>query len=504
MNKSRLLCLVFFLVTILSIAQTPKVSISESFNAKKFAKGSFKILGYTDNSFFIYFVKKKKIHIQQYQKSDFALLNERVVKIPGKGIHENDVLHTYQNPVNKDFIFFTTERRQTLLVYKYHTLKVDSNLEEPISKSVSFNGKSGFSTHGINRPAYSPNDSCYLSCRYDYRKKKNPQFSFTIYRTRNQSEIWSGEFKLDPKFKNYIIKDYFISDEGDLYVNIYYPGSKSEMPIFKIIVYEKGAKSYSNEKNIFKGMNLTNFDIVFDKSNRIICTAILSNGKGANGMASELIDASTLETLGSDKKQFSDEVMGAVLGPNNAKQGDGIEYLGLKKAVVLQDSNILIVSEISYLLIVDKTVRHIYKSIFASKLDTNGNMSEIYFIHKDMFYGAAGTDYLLTTPNNEVNFIFLDNPSNFSGTKRKELKHRLIPNKYYIDQRNILVSAKLSSKGQVKYIPFKSAEKGGLTPRLDKSACISDDKKEYLLITASNLLAVHKYVHFKFLIISYK
>lgn len=504
MNKSKLLILIFLFLGLFANAQNPKVSISESFNAKKFAKGSFEILGYTDNSFYIYFVKKKKIHIQQYQKSDFALLNERVVKIPGKGIHENGVLNTYQNPVTKDFIFFTTERRQTLLVYKYHTLKIDSNLDESISKTVSFNGKSGFTTHGINPPTYSPNDSCYLSCRYDYRKNKNPQFSFTVYRTRNQREIWSGEFKLDPKFKKYILKDCFISDEGDLYVNIYYPGSKSEMPLFKIIVYEKGAKSYTNEKDIFKGMNISNFEIVFDKSNRIICTAILSNGKGANGMATELIDASTLETIGSDKKEFSDEVMGAVLGPNNAKQGDGIAYLGLKKSVVLQDSNILITSEISYLIIDDKTVRHVYKSIFASKVDTSGIMSEIYFINKDMFYGAAHTDYLLTTPNNDVNFIFLDNPSNFSGSKRKELKHKLIPNKYYIDQRDILVSAKLSSKGQVKYLPFKSAEKGGLTPRLDKSACISDDKKEYLMITASNLLAVHKYVHFKFVIISYK
>ncbi len=276
------------------------------------------------------------------------------------------------------------------------------------------------------------------------------------------------------------------------------------MPLFKIIVYEKGAKSYTNEKDIFKGMNISNFEIVFDKSNRIICTAILSNGKGANGMASELIDASTLETIGSDKKEFGNEVMEATVGPNNAKQGDGISYLGLKKSVVLQDSNILITSEISYLIIDDKTIRHVYKSIFASKVDTSGMMSEIYFINKDMFYGAAHTDYLLTTPNNDVNFIFLDNPSNFSGSKRKELKHKLLPNKYYIDQRDILVSAKLSSKGQVKYIPFKSAEKGGLTPRLDKSACISDDKKEYLMITASNLLAVHKYVHFKFVIISYK
>lgn len=503
MNKSKLLILIFVFLGLFSNAQNPKVTISESFNAKKYEKGSFKILGYTDNSFFIYFVKKNKIHIQEYQKSDFALLNERVVKMPGKIIHENDIFHTYQNPVNNDFIFFTKERRQTLLINKYHTLKVDSKLEEPISKLVSFNGKSGFTTLGVAQPSISPNDSCYLFCKSDYRKKSH-KFSFTVYRTRNQSEIWSGEFTLDTKFKNYIIKDFFISDEGDLFVNIYNPGSKSEMPIFKIIVYKKGAKSYNKEKEIFKGTNLTNFDIVFDKSNRIICTALLSNGNGANGLASEIIDASTFETIGSDKKEFKNEVMEAILGPNKAKQGDGIEYLELKKAVVLQDSNVLIVSEINYIIIDDHTVRHVYKSIFASKIDTSGNLGEIYFIHKDLFHGGPGTDFLLTTPNDEINFIFLDNPSNFSGAKRKELKYKLIPNKYYIDQRDILVSAKLGSKGQVKYMPFKSADKGGYAPRLDKSLCISDDKMEYLLITANNLLAVHKYVNFKFLIISYK
>jgi len=317
-----------------------------------------------------------------------------------------------------------------------------------------------------------------------FEKYANEKFSYSVF-DKQFNLLWSKEIQLPYTDKYFEISEYRIDNNGNVFMlaTIYPDKNKGE----------KAIKGLPNNKHIifayyYAENELTEFevtlagkfisDITFrlNKKNDVVVGGFYSNSDlyTINGTFYMLIDDESRDVKTTNIKSFDRDFMLNFLSEKKTDKGRGLSNVYFDHFVLRDDGGAVLLGEQYYMenvCISDMRTGNLicsyhfyYNDIIAVNVDSNGTITWAqripkfqHTINDNGFYSS----YSLAAVNNNLHFIFNDNPKNIELIKTKPDRLRAMTGA----QGAVTMLCSINEKGEMVRQPLFTAKGGNVILR---------------------------------------
>lgn len=294
-----------------------------------------------------------------------------------------------------------------------------------------------------------------------YEKYANEKFSYKVF-DGNANEIWSAALELPYKDKSFIVSNYRVDNEGNVYMLASILKDKEERerkkPRYKydLVSYNCKTKSIKESEISLGDKFISDVSFKINEKGQIIVGGFYSN-KNADGLAGTFflsMDKSTQKVISSGYKDFSTEFLGEFMSSRRAEKHKELYNYSIDHLITKENGGAYMVAEQFYIRVVrttdpktgvtTTTYHYYYNDIIVISVNPDASIEWVKKIpklqHSVNDYGYYSS-YTLDYVNNKLYFMYNDNPKNLKVDASKV--------KNGITKKMVTVLATLDSKGNL-------------------------------------------------------
>ncbi len=443
-----------------SHAQKLKVSFGELLPSKKGTK--MLDAGIVGDKLFVVESCLWNVSIKFYSTSNYKLLSTKIIrqKTCAKGV---------KDCINNDFSYEKTIflKDQVIMLFSSfeRKLKQYTLFAQKINNDGSFDGKLTIidkidSKNRNNAGSFltwqSKDSSKFMIIQNPpFEKYKGEKFAFKVYDSKLEN-LSNYSIALPYKDKNVSISDYFLGNDGTIYMLvdiIKEDKERGQDRSFYSILSLKGKDGELSEFDLkLTGKDIENAALRLDEdNNKVICSGLYSDissgytGKKIDGLFFLNIDMIKKEIVSKGFKSIENSVIAAILDISEKKvekksnASSASKYFEIMDVIPLSDGSNRIITEYRQLKVVSSrtcdangkncritTTNHYYrKNIFVITLDKDGTITSFTDIPKyqhSVEDNGMFSSFLLVKKDDRTFFIYNDNPMNLNVKSIKDMK----------------------------------------------------------------------------------
>ncbi|MCK5857535.1 MAG: hypothetical protein KAG64_08595 [Bacteroidales bacterium] len=440
------------------------------------------IVGEIDNRVYTVFYAKKKFYLRSYNK-DLSVDKSLEINMEYKKKHLE--MHGVVKIMNRIYSlgqFNNKKTQKKYLLFQEHSPKTLKVIKQwKVLGEIPYEKKRRSGDFSF---AYSQNKKRVLVYHYmPYKKGSKQKIAFSVLDS-NMNKLWSKKLTLPYSDELFLIKDFEVDDEGNVYlIGKKWKGKPKNVVSGKInfsyviLGYHAQGDDVKEYKLALKDKFITQVKLAVDNNLNLICAGFYTNTKNVYSLGGSFllkIDHKTSDVMVSNYKDFSVDFITSLMSKRKQekakkkkKKGKTIEMpeYDLDALVIRDDGGVLLIGERYYV------VSHTY-------VDANGHRSTTYTYYSTNIivvnFNPDGSvkwmrrvpksqssaspyflSYVSATYEDNIYFIYNDHVDNSKKKKEIDFGHFSIR----VKKAN-LVAYRINSSGETNYLSLFPAGKG--------------------------------------------